>query len=82
MTYNKGNTSQIMTGNSACTYRFIPSSLADLPSERYTFPPVSNLVTIKWDLTVVHALYREYDIVLRQQPERAKMSVPNERGTT
>ncbi|CDH55888.1 developmental regulator [Lichtheimia corymbifera JMRC:FSU:9682] len=55
MTYNKGNTSQIMTGNSACTYRFIPSSLADLPSER------------------------EYDIVLRQQPERAKMSVPNER---
>ncbi|ORY98461.1 velvet factor-domain-containing protein [Syncephalastrum racemosum] len=42
------------SGNS-CTYRFISSSLADLPEER------------------------DYDIIIRQQPQRAKMSVPNER---
>ncbi|KAI7852551.1 velvet factor-domain-containing protein [Circinella umbellata] len=43
------------SGTSACTYRFIPSSLSDLPKER------------------------NYDIIIRQQPKRAKMSVINER---
>ncbi|KAI9321897.1 velvet factor-domain-containing protein [Dichotomocladium elegans] len=41
--------------NNACTYRFIPSSLIDLPEQR------------------------DYDLIIRQQPVRAKMSVPNER---
>ncbi|CDH49306.1 developmental regulator [Lichtheimia corymbifera JMRC:FSU:9682] len=44
-----------MSAASSCTYRFISSSLADLPDRR------------------------EYDVIIRQQPERAKMSVPNER---
>ncbi|CAO3598950.1 unnamed protein product [Absidia cylindrospora] len=40
---------------SSCTYRFIPSSLIDLPEQR------------------------TYELRMRQQPQRAKMSVINER---
>ena len=81
MTYNKGNNPQMITGNSACTYRFIPSSLSDLPSERYSLLLPANHVTIQMEAHPVYTRNREYDIILRQQPERAKMSVPNERGT-
>ncbi|ORZ15235.1 velvet factor-domain-containing protein [Absidia repens] len=42
-------------GSSSCSYRFICSSLTQLPASR------------------------EYDVVIRQQPERSKMSVINER---
>ncbi|KAF7730821.1 hypothetical protein EC973_001339 [Apophysomyces ossiformis] len=41
--------------NTTCTYRFISSSLVDLPEER------------------------GYELVIRQQPQRAKVSVINER---
>jgi hypothetical protein len=64
---------------SSCTYRFIPSSLIDLPEQRFVL--VALLSSSYWcSCLLSSSSIRDYELVMRQEPQRAKMSVINERG--
>lgn len=61
----------------SCSYRFINSSLSEVSSNRYKKKSIKE--NIHDSLTYIKHIYRNYNVILRQQPERAKISVRNER---